>query len=52
MLEEAIGGEFEVDMSKITEGISQQKNVMRLLIGTTQPNKRGVSTDAQAHTDV
>ena len=36
MLEEAIGGSFEVDMSKITEGISQQKDVMRLLIEDEQ----------------
>ena len=32
-LEEAVGGSFEVDLSKITEGISQQKDVMKLLIG-------------------
>ena len=32
-LEEAIGGSFEVDLSKITGGISQQKEVMKLLIG-------------------
>ena len=32
-LEEVVGGSFEVDLSKITEGISQQKDVMKLLIG-------------------
>ena len=30
-LEEAIGELFDVDLSKITEGLSQQKNVMKLL---------------------
>ena len=32
-LEESVGGSFEVDLFKITEGISQQKDVMKLLIG-------------------
>ena len=32
-LEEAIGGSFEGDLSKITGEISQQKEVMKLLIG-------------------
>ena len=32
-LEERIGEVFEVDMSKITEGLSRQKEVMKLLIG-------------------
>ena len=36
-LEEAIGEAFEVDMSKITEGLSQQKDLMKLLIGD-EPN--------------
>ena len=31
VLEEAIGELFDVDLSKITEGLSQQKNVMKLL---------------------
>ena len=30
-LEETIGELFDVDLSKITEGLSQQKNVMKLL---------------------
>ena len=36
-LEEAIGEAFEVDLSKITEGLSQQKDVMKLLGGNEQP---------------
>lgn len=36
-LEETIGEVFEVDMSKITEGLSQQKDLMKLLIGD-EPN--------------
>ena len=36
-LEERIGEVFEVDMSKITEGLSQQKDLMKLLIGD-EPN--------------
>ena len=36
-LEETIGEAFEVDMSKITEGLSQQKDLMKLLIGD-EPN--------------
>ena len=35
-LEEAIGEAFEVDLSKITEGLSQQKDVMKLLGGNEQ----------------
>ena len=31
-LEETIGEVFDVDMSKITEGLSQQKDVMKLLM--------------------
>ena len=31
-LEETIGEVFEVDMSKITEGLSQQKDLMKLLM--------------------
>ena len=30
-LEETIGEAFDVDLSKITEGLSQQKDVMKLL---------------------
>ena len=32
-LEEAIGETFDVDLSQITEGLSRQKDVMRLLRG-------------------
>ena len=32
-LEETIGELFDVDLSKITEGLSQQKDVMKLLGG-------------------
>ena len=35
-LEETIGELFDVDLSKITEGLSQQKNVMKLLRGNEQ----------------
>ena len=35
-LEEAIGELFDVDLSKITEGLSQQKDVMKLLRGNEQ----------------
>lgn len=35
-LEEAIGETFDVDLSKITEGLSRQKDVMRLLRGDDQ----------------
>ena len=35
-LEETIGEAFEVDLSKITEGLSQQKDVMKLLEGNEQ----------------
>lgn len=35
-LEETIGEAFEVDLSKITEGLSQQKDVMKLLRGDEQ----------------
>ena len=31
-LEETIGDAFDVDMSKITEGLSHQKDLMKLLI--------------------
>ena len=31
-LEEMIGEMFEVDLSKITEGLSQQKDLMKLLV--------------------
>ena len=34
-LEETIGESFDVDLSKITEGLSQQKDVMKLLGGTS-----------------
>ena len=35
-LEETIGELFDVDLSKITEGLSQQKDVMKLLRGNEQ----------------
>jgi len=35
-LEAAIGRTFDVDLSKITEGLSLQKDVMRLLRGGDQ----------------
>ena len=35
-LEETIGGAFDVDLSKITDGLSQQKDVMKLLGGNEQ----------------
>ena len=35
-LEETIGETFEVDLSKITEGLSQQKDLMKLLGGGKQ----------------
>ena len=35
-LEEALGELFDVDLSKVTEGLSQQKDVMRLLRGNEQ----------------
>ena len=35
-LEETIGESFDVDLSKITEGLSQQKDVMKLLGGNEQ----------------
>ena len=35
-LEETIGEAFEVDLSKITEGLSQQKDLMKLLGGGKQ----------------
>ena len=35
-LEETIGELFDVDLSKITDGLSQQKDVMKLLGGDEQ----------------
>ena len=35
-LEETIGELFDVDLSKVTEGLSQQKDVMKLLRGNKQ----------------
>ena len=35
-LEETIGESFDVDLSKITDGLSQQKDVMKLLGGNEQ----------------
>lgn len=35
-LEETIGELFDVDLSKVTEGLSQQKDVMKLLRGNEQ----------------
>ena len=35
-LEEAIGESFDVDLSKVTDGLSQQKDVMKLLRGNEQ----------------
>ena len=38
-LEETIGESFDVDLSKVTEGLSQQKDMMKLLGGASNKAK-------------